>query len=177
MRSEGRYILPITIHGHEATIELDMIDTHLPLLLEEMEILHIILHLDRDEIELRGISPSVSLAILRSLLTPWCCLELSSFVFSLSSLFFGPLGLPILVLDLMPFRLCSSCSCLPPDTPSALLPPFGHGCLSACGDGYCCFLLVRWFPSSLLNPLPRGDSSTSFVFSSLMLFLVVSFAP
>ena len=56
MRSEGRYILPITIHGHEATIELDMIDTNLPLLLarEEMEILRIILHLDRDVIELRG---------------------------------------------------------------------------------------------------------------------------
>ena len=56
MRSEGRYILPITIHGHEATIELDMIDTNLPLLLarEEMEILRIVLHLDRDEIELRG---------------------------------------------------------------------------------------------------------------------------
>ena len=35
MRSEGRYILPITIHGHEATIELDMIDTNLPLLLEQ----------------------------------------------------------------------------------------------------------------------------------------------
>ena len=56
MRSEGRYILPITIHGHEATIELDMIDKNLPLLLarEEMEILRIILHLDRDEIELHG---------------------------------------------------------------------------------------------------------------------------
>ena len=111
-------------------------------------------------------SPSVSLAILWSLQTPWCDLELSSFVSSLSSLVFGPLGLPILVLDLMPFRLCSSCSCLPPDTPSALLPPFGHGCISACGDGYCCFLLVRWFPSSRLNPLPRGDSASSFVFSS-----------
>ena len=37
MRSEGRYILPIIIHGHEATIELDMIYTNLPLLLEQEE--------------------------------------------------------------------------------------------------------------------------------------------
>ena len=37
MRSEGRYILPITIHGYEATIEPDMIDTKLPLLLDQEE--------------------------------------------------------------------------------------------------------------------------------------------
>ena len=34
MRSEGH---SFTIHGHEATIELDMIDTNLPLLLEQEE--------------------------------------------------------------------------------------------------------------------------------------------
>ena len=53
MKSEAQYIHPLTIHWQIATIEVDVINSNLPLLIarEEMNRLSIILHLDKDEIE------------------------------------------------------------------------------------------------------------------------------
>ena len=54
MKSEGQYTILITMHGHEVMIEVNVVNTDLPLLLArgEMERFAVILHLDKDEVEI-----------------------------------------------------------------------------------------------------------------------------
>ena len=56
LSSEGRYFIPAVIRGHKITIELDVVDSNIPLLFArgEMRNLGVILDLAEDKIEILG---------------------------------------------------------------------------------------------------------------------------